>query len=209
METARIKILQRLRRALKTKNSIPYPELDNDQHIFPPTTPQLDVLFAEQLKAVDGHFMYCESTAAFIANLEQLIHIKKWKHLHCWDARLLHLFKQYNFQNYNQDTTISKGAVGIGSCSHLIARTGSILVNSSLAGGRTLSIAPDVHIVVAHQNQLVYTIKEALQQIHQNHEILPSMISLITGASRTADIEKTLVMGAHGPKELYVFLLDN
>ena len=37
----------------------------------------------------------------------------------------------------------------------------------------------------------------------------PSMISLITGPSRTADIEKTLVMGAHGPKELYVFLIED
>jgi L-lactate dehydrogenase complex protein LldG len=38
---------------------------------------------------------------------------------------------------------------------------------------------------------------------------LPSMISMITGASRTADIEKTLVMGAHGPKELVLFLIDD
>lgn len=38
---------------------------------------------------------------------------------------------------------------------------------------------------------------------------MPSMVTLITGPSRTADIEKTLVMGAHGPKELYVFLLED
>jgi L-lactate dehydrogenase complex protein LldG len=38
---------------------------------------------------------------------------------------------------------------------------------------------------------------------------LPSMMTLITGPSRTADIEKTLVMGAHGPRELYVFLLED
>ena len=38
---------------------------------------------------------------------------------------------------------------------------------------------------------------------------LPSQITLITGPSRTADIEKTLVLGAHGPKELHVFILNN
>ena len=38
---------------------------------------------------------------------------------------------------------------------------------------------------------------------------IPSMISTITGPSRTADIEKTLVLGAHGPKELFVFLIDD
>ena len=57
--------------------------------------------------------------------------------------------------------------------------------------------------------QLVDDLKQALKLIRLKYDTIPSMISLITGPSRTADIEKTLVMGAHGPKELYVFLIDD
>jgi L-lactate dehydrogenase complex protein LldG len=55
---------------------------------------------------------------------------------------------------------------------------------------------------------LVYDIKEGLQLIKEKYGNLPSLITLATGPSRTADIEKTLVVGVHGPKEVYVFLVD-
>jgi L-lactate dehydrogenase complex protein LldG len=65
-------------------------------------------------------------------------------------------------------------------------------------------------VVVAFTSQLVPDIKSALVQIKQRYEgRLPGMLSMITGPSRTADIEKTLVMGAHGPKALYVFLVQD
>jgi L-lactate dehydrogenase complex protein LldG len=67
-----------------------------------------------------------------------------------------------------------------------------------------------VHIVVASVGQLLPDIKDALAYMRKKYgQRLPSMMSLITGPSRTADIEKTLVMGAHGPKELILFLIDD
>jgi L-lactate dehydrogenase complex protein LldG len=66
-----------------------------------------------------------------------------------------------------------------------------------------------VHIVVAFNNQIVYDLKEGISNtIEKYNDHLPSMISIATGPSRTADIEKTLVLGAHGPKEVYVFYID-
>jgi L-lactate dehydrogenase complex protein LldG len=56
---------------------------------------------------------------------------------------------------------------------------------------------------------LVYDITDSLIQFKDNLEAFPSMISYATGPSRTADIEKTLVVGVHGPKEVYCFLIDN
>ena len=71
-------------------------------------------------------------------------------------------------------------------------------------------VFPEIHLIVGYTSQLVPDLKQAFQQIRNKYdEEFPSMISLITGPSRTADIEKTLVMGAHGPKELYVFLIDD
>jgi L-lactate dehydrogenase complex protein LldG len=58
--------------------------------------------------------------------------------------------------------------------------------------------------------QLVPDIKDGLQLIKSKYgNKIPSMISLVSGPSRTADIEKTLVMGAHGPRELVLFLIDD
>jgi L-lactate dehydrogenase complex protein LldG len=92
----------------------------------------------------------------------------------------------------------------------LIERTGSILVSSRQSAGRRLGIYPPVHIVVASVSQIVPDIKDGLGFIRKKYgNKLPSMISLVTGASRTADIEKTLVMGAHGPRELVLFLIDD
>jgi L-lactate dehydrogenase complex protein LldG len=64
--------------------------------------------------------------------------------------------------------------------------------------------------VIANTSQIVPDIKDALTGMKERYgKNLPSLVSVITGPSRTADIEKTLVMGAHGPKELYLFLIDN
>jgi len=88
----------------------------------------------------------------------------------------------------------------------LIAATGSVFVTSS-CGGRGGSIVAPVHIVLAHESQLVPDIEAAL--VHAEREGLPqknSFIGIITGCSRTADIEKLLVIGAHGPRRLVVIV---
>ena len=64
--------------------------------------------------------------------------------------------------------------------------------------------------MIAKTSQLQYDIKDGLEFIRTKYGTnIPSMICLETGPSRTADIEKTLVLGAHGPKELLVFLIDD
>jgi L-lactate dehydrogenase complex protein LldG len=83
------------------------------------------------------------------------------------------------------------------------------MVSNGNLAGRRLSIYPHVHIVIAYTSQLVLDLKDAFRLLKQKYgELIPTMISNITGPSRTADIEKTLVLGAHGPKEFYVFLLE-
>ena len=82
-------------------------------------------------------------------------------------------------------------------------------MTSAQGSGRTVSVYAPIHICIAYTNQLVYDIKEGLQMMKDKYAgKLPSLITLATGPSRTADIEKTLVVGVHGPKEVYVFLID-
>jgi L-lactate dehydrogenase complex protein LldG len=97
---------------------------------------------------------------------------------------------------------------GITACETAVAQTGSILVSSRTCGGRGLSILPHVHIVVLAVDQVVATVGDALHLARERAAgRMPSMLSFITGPSRTGDIERILVLGAHGPKELYVFLV--
>lgn len=86
----------------------------------------------------------------------------------------------------------------------LVALTGSIITSSGY-GGRGASVVPDCHIVLANLKQLVPDLEAAMTLIKERG--LPerdSYVGLITGSSRTADIEKILVLGAHGPRRLVV-----
>ncbi|MFM8284386.1 MAG: lactate utilization protein C [Planctomycetaceae bacterium] len=97
---------------------------------------------------------------------------------------------------------------GITACEALVAQTGSILVGSGTCGGRGLSVLPHVHVVIATVDQVVATLADAFDGARRRHGgRLPSMLSLITGPSRTGDIERILVLGAHGPRELIVVLV--
>lgn len=98
--------------------------------------------------------------------------------------------------------------VGISDCDALVAQTGSVVVTSRSAGGRALSVLPPHHVVLAQRAQLVPDLPAAFKALVVKYGAwYPSMISLITGPSRTGDIERILVLGAHGPKKLTIFCL--
>jgi L-lactate dehydrogenase complex protein LldG len=99
--------------------------------------------------------------------------------------------------------------VGISACDALIAQTASVLVTTHSAGGRALSVLPPHHVVLATADQMVTTMADGYAILREKHtDQWPSFISFITGPSRTADIERVLVLGAHGPKKLTVILID-
>jgi L-lactate dehydrogenase complex protein LldG len=104
--------------------------------------------------------------------------------------------------------TLESCAAGITACDAAVAQTGSILVSSGTCGGRAISILPHVHVVVVPVGLVVGTLRDAFDLVRKGHGgRLPSMLSFITGPSRTGDIERILVLGAHGPKELIVVLV--
>jgi L-lactate dehydrogenase complex protein LldG len=103
---------------------------------------------------------------------------------------------------------LEKCDAGVSECDALIAQTGTVLVTSKTAGGRALSCLPPHHVVIARREQMVADLPAAFALIKAKHGAnYPSMISLITGPSRTGDIERILVLGAHGPKKLTIFCL--
>lgn len=207
--SAKEQMLKRIRKALLEKRDHPYPNLEESQ-LYKLNSEPLEVLFAEQLTAVAGNFVFCENGVDFIENILELAEKLKWRKIYCWEPELQNLLTQHEFPFYKTDKDFEQAEVGITLCESLIARNGSVMISNQHAAGRRLSIFPHHHVVVARTGQLVLDLKEAFQGLKDKYGAqLPSMITTITGPSRTADIEKTLVLGAHGPKELFVFLIDD
>lgn len=206
--TSKEKMLKKIRKALLEKRDNPYPNLE-DTPLYEDYNDHIDLLFAEQLTAVAGNFVFCENDIQLIESLLRLAEEKNWRKIYCWETEIQSLLSKYEFPHYTTDTDFLNADVGITTCEALIARNGSVLVSNGNHSGRRLSIYPHVHIVIAFTSQLVLDLKDAFKLLKVKYrETNPTMISNITGPSRTADIEKTLVLGAHGPKELYVFLLE-
>jgi len=206
--TSKEKLLKKIRQALLEKRDNPYPNLEN-LPLYPPADEMLEVMFAEEFAAVSGQFSFCEDEVQFIDTLLILAAERNWHKIYCWEPALQAILARYEYPYFETDKDFEQAEVGFTLCEALIARNGSILLSNGNEAGRRLSIYPPVHIVLAYSSQLVPDLKDGFALLKQKYgDNIPSMISNVTGPSRTADIEKTLVLGAHGPKELFVFLLD-
>ena len=95
--------------------------------------------------------------------------------------------------------------IGISGAQAGIAETGTLLLDSSRERHRLVSLVPPVHIAILDASQIVATLGEALALVRREEQISP-IVTLVTGPSRTADIELTLAIGVHGPQELYVII---
>lgn len=207
--TSKERVLKRIRKALLKKSENPYLGLE-ETPLYPEMEEPLEIEFAKQFAAVAGKLVFCDDELELIENLLVLAERDSLRRMYVWESKLQELLAVYGFPFYCTDMDFEKAEVGITTCEALIARNGSILITNANESGRRLSIFPHVHVVIAFTSQLLPDIKDGLSLIKSKYpEALPSMISLITGPSRTADIEKTLILGAHGPKELYVFLMDD
>ena len=167
----------------------------------------------EKLRAVVRRVPDLQAAADFMGSLAR---DRGWKRLACHAHPLVTPLVNgvpcatYHVDAPQCDKNHLEGCdAGITSCEAIVSQTGSILVSSSTCGGRGLSILPHVHVVVATLDQIVPTLGDALHLANDRHAgRMPSMLSFITGPSRTGDIERILVLGAHGPKELIVILVD-
>ena len=141
--------------------------------------------------------------------MSSLVRKMDWQKVYCLEENLLEATAgQLSDRLVKAD--LAGCDVSITGCECLVARTGSIVMSAAQLSGRTTSVYAPIHICIAYSNQLVPDIKDALQLVKDKYgDNLPSLITFATGPSRTADIEKTLVVGVHGPKEVYVFLVES
>ena len=208
--TTKEKILKKVRNALISKKENPFLSVDFKSSFYHDFEEEPVVQFALNLNEAAGTFIYCENEKAAIANMQILVEQQKWTNLFAIDESILSLLKEGNFKLTNDPEKFNDLKVGITRCDYLIARFGSVMVSSALSSGRRMFVYPEIHVVIAKASQVVAELKDALNGMKQKYAgKFPSQITVITGPSRTADIEKTLVMGAHGPKELFVLMIDD
>ena len=205
-------ILRRVREALAKSAPFLPPTPDFTSPLYPVVPIEdMSILFAENFIRNAGVFIYCENQEDFFDQLYIYKKEQHLQHLYVWERNLQAALAHAGIEfSDNEETFVQDAEASLTTCESLITRTGSLLVSSANAGGRRLSIYPPTHMVVAQGSQLVRDIKDALQRLRNKYkESFPSMVSVVSGPSRTADIEKTLVMGAHGPKQLVLFLIDD
>ena len=166
---------------------------------------------AEELKA---GFLVCTNLSEAIQHVKELAVAGGWKKIgrHSGEltdalAQELGLPEVRTDGGYAVDVLESCDA-GLTECEALVAQTGSVLVSAPSAGGRALSVLPPHHVVLARRSQMVPDLTAALQRVQKKfQDKFPSFLSFISGPSRTGDIERILVLGAHGPKKLTILLL--
>jgi len=204
---AKENMLRRIRQALRTPVPVPFQHTDNgSSNVFKSDQNDTAIIFAEQFSKLQGKFAFCADENALAAQIKTLLQDKSWSKVYCKENNFYQLLDQIETTPYPQ---LEDCDVSITGCEFLVARTGTIVMSSAQKSGRTTSVYAPVHICIAYTNQLVFDVKDALDGMHLKYsEQIPSLITFASGPSRTADIEKTLVTGVHGPKEVYCFLME-
>jgi L-lactate dehydrogenase complex protein LldG len=226
--TSREKILGRIREALQVKAPVPghhgeaHPQgaqtdVQGIRHWLPQVGANWEQqrdLFAQNSVALKTEFKVVTNAAAAIVEIKRIAAAGKWRRIAAHRTPLLAevvagvgLDTLWTDKGYaTKELEPCDG--GISACEALVAQTGSVMVTTQSSGGRALSVLPPHHIVVATREQLVPDLAAAFELVRKKYDgNFPSAMSFITGPSRTGDIERILVLGAHGPKQLTVLLI--
>lgn len=206
-EDAKNQIIGKLKTASQKRINGHIPnKVDMSVPVFPVPQNLLDT-FSKELTAVNGQVHLYSGNKELIQQFTKVVAQNNWKNLFCRDPEITDKLQESNFSFLNTKDELLNAEVGITRCEFLVARSGSVMVSSAHPSGRLVNIFPPIHCIIAQRSQIIPYLEDALTGIQKRYAAkFPSHIAVITGPSRTADIEKTLVMGAHGPKELHVFI---
>lgn len=229
MTDDRVAILARVREALR----VPAPKLYEHDHHAPTgavSLPMFDprpwlpavgesiddriALFAKNSAELTTEFLISETREDARALLAKLASAQSWKSIASHSGALVKdIITSVSLPCLITDGgyvtgDLEKVDAGISECDALVAQTGSVVLTARSAGGRALSVLPPHHVVIATLDQLLPDLPGAYELLGRRYsDNWPSMMTVITGPSRTGDIERTIVLGAHGPKQLTVILI--
>lgn len=103
----------------------------------------------------------------------------------------------------------SEDKVGVALAAFGVAESGTVVMESGPATPSTLNFLPDIHIVILHIENLVGVFEDVWSRRRASNRPMPRTLTMITGPSRTGDVDLTLVRGAHGPRVLHIIIVGN
>lgn len=206
-------ILSNIRDHLNNSVPMPYPDLENQElKLFKSLKPEeLLPLFKDQFEALGGTFIEIDNYQNLTVILKNLVTQHEWNEVVCSSKELFHFLidEQLDFiREPNPNPQFATAPACITECEAAISRTGSFIFTSHQNRGRSATILYPNHLVIVRKKQLLADLKDGLELINVKYnKDYPSMVNVTTGPSRTADIEKTLVTGIHGPQAIYCLFI--
>jgi L-lactate dehydrogenase complex protein LldG len=181
--------------------------------------------FRREFEGVSGEFSYCANEAVAIETIKQIIaassseEVAISQHTICKRLDLgtklgpelpnVHFLtegidSENPFERIRLRNALAQAQLSITGAEYLLAESGTIVVAAGRQASRQISLLPSIHVVLATPDQIYPNMAELFQEIQKKHgTALPgSTLTFITGPSRTADIEKVLIKGVHGPTRL-------
>ncbi|MCR5645179.1 MAG: lactate utilization protein [Bacteroidales bacterium] len=211
--TNKEQILAKIRNAVMEKPEAMFKDIDLQSDTWNPIKEEDGnaITFVQRFKDMGGIFIYLESEAELGDCLRQLAPQNDWEPLWCTSPKLQPLLEQYGLSYCTSpDTAERKKVVSLLPCDFLIAQTGSIILTDGTAGARLPYILCDVLLVVAHTDQIVGGLKEALHRLGERHGTTSSTQAVVlTGLTQSYAIEQETVNGVFGARQIAVFLVDD
>jgi len=210
--TARDQILRDIRKALKTPAGQPAP-LPPPRLTIPQSDPdQLSDLFAQKFEALGGKCLRVPNPSSVPPAIADLLVQKSAIASNspflrkCGVTGLPQVHSGFTDREQLKDACAASD-IGITSADYALAATGSFVMLSSPSEARLVSLLPPAHIAIFPRSRLLANLDQLFTALPRPADQTSSMV-LITGPSRTADIEQILVRGVHGPGEIYAVIVD-
>jgi len=194
-------------------------EAEEVQKLIEEQQGNLETQFIGELNKVNTNVIETSSEDEAKKSILKLIEDKELKSFAIWESQFL---KEINLKQDYKDAGLklitaknknrmANADIGITEVDYAIADTGTLVLLTDKNQPRSVSLLPPIHIAIVRPENLVRNINDLfiiLKSRLQNSEDITSCMTFITGPSRTADIELSLTLGVHGPKELYVLILS-
>ena len=210
--TNKEQILAMIRNEINEKPEAIFQDIDLQSDTWKPIKEEDGnaITFVQKFKDMGGIFIYLENEAEFGDCMKQLAPQNGWDPLWCSSPKMQPLLEKYGL-NYSEEPVVEEKhkLVSINDCEYLIAQTGSIVISDYNTGSRKAYTDADVLLILARTDQIVSSVKEALQRLKSRLSSQEaSQAVILTGQTWTYDIEQELVQNVFGPRQIAVFLID-
>ena len=209
--TNKEQILAKVREAVMTKDENLFKDVNMQVDTWTPFKEEdgADFTFVERFKDNGGIFVYFESKENFIEAMKQYVIENQWESLCSTSSKMFEVFKDSDIELSRDYVTKRKKIVSITDCECLIAHTGSVVVTDKCAGSRAAYSNADTLLVYASPSQIVASMKDAIKLLKEKYgNNKPSETVIISGPSKSIEIDNQLVIGAQGIKQIALFLVE-